>query len=181
MAAAKKLQADNDGDERVDLFIAPYQSQYSEALTAAREAADTTATHAWQSAYKNNLDQHRSLVKAAIVQIETVCDIIESNDTHEQAEKDIGKAVKSMAEERVRFNAWRSRAVQPYEVAAVHCQDILHNVMRAASDSERDNPLIDHGIVAKVQERIAQWPRAEWDDENGVVRMTERPATPSVG
>lgn len=174
MSAKPKKSDEHDPiEERVDLFIAPFQQHYSEAIADARQAAETTCTHAWQSNYKSNLDSHRSLIKNAVSEIENICGMIQAADTYEEAEKDIAKATKRLAEERVRFGAWRTRAVQVYEKAAERCKDILSSVMRQASDEERDNPLLQHGLTAKVQERIAPWPRAEWSDDIGAVAITE--------
>lgn len=174
MPKAKRQEESGGEDEKLDLFIAPYQQQYSESIHAAREAAQTTATLAWQSNYRRNLDEHRKNVKHDTGEISNLCAVIGANDTYEEAEKDISKAVKRLADERVRFGAWRQRAVQPYESTVSNCECVLHSVMRAASDEERDNPLLHHGLVAKVQERIAPWPRASWDEEAGCVTIAER-------
>lgn len=174
MSAKPKPSDDRDPvEERVDLFIAPFQQQYSEAIADARHAAETTGTQAWRSNYKNNLDSHRSVIKQAVSEIENICGMIQAADTYEEAEKDISKATKRLAEERVRFGAWRTRAVQVYERAAEKCKEILSSVMRNASDEERDNPLIQYGLSAKSQERILPWPRAEWSDDIGAVVITE--------
>ncbi len=171
---AKYEADDNDPvEERVDLFIAPFQQQYSEAIAEARQAAETTGTPAWQSNYKGNLDSHRSVIKQAVSEIENLCGMISAGDTFEDAEKDIGKATKRLAEERVRFAAWRTRAVQVYERAAERCREILSSAMRNASDEQRDNPLIQHELAALCQKRIASWPRAEWQDDIGAVAITE--------
>lgn len=178
-AAAK--QESGDSDDKVDLFIAQYQLQYSEAISYARDAAATTSTVAWKASYRKNLDDHRAFVKTHIGRIENVCNMINGGDTTEDFEKDIRDSVKALAEERVRFGAWRTRAVQNYESSAIHCQELIHTVMRKASDSERDNPLVDHGLTVGVQDRINKWPRAEWDDENGQVTIDERKGEKPAG
>lgn len=176
MASAKAKPADDIDpvEERVDLFIAPFQQSYSEAIAEARQAAETTVTPAWQSNYKTNLDYHRKIIKQAVGEIENLCGMIQAGDTFEDAEKDIGKATKRLAEERVRFGAWRTRAVQVYEKAANRCIEILSSTMRQATDEQRENPLIQRELAANVQERIAFWPRAEWSDDVGVVVVTEK-------
>lgn len=172
--AAEAKKTEDSGDEKVDLFIAPFQQQYSEAIHEAREAAATTATPAWQNLYKSNIDQHRSLVKSNIERIENTCESISAGDTYEEAEKDIKDAVKHLADERVRFGAWRQRAVNPYESSADKCTGILERVQRAASDAESDNPLHDRGLALAVHDRIAKWPRAEWNNDKGAVEITEQ-------
>lgn len=180
MASAKRNEERNEEDN-IDLFIAPFQAEYSEALSAAREAAQTTSTTAWQGNYKSNIDAHRKSIKHAIESITSTCEHIEAGDTYEEAEKDIGKAVKRLADERVRFSAWRSRAVQPYESTALKCQSILQSAVRRASDEERDNPLLNLGLVLGVDKRLAAWPRAEWNDDAGAVEISEPAKDKKIG
>jgi hypothetical protein len=174
MSAKPKPSDEQDStEERVDLFIAPFQHEYSEAIADARQAAETTATPAWQNNYKANIDSHRKVIKAAVSEIENLCETIQAGDTFEDAEKDIAKATKRLAEERVRFGSWRSRAVYCYERSAERCQEIVKNVMRSASEEERENPLIQHSLAVKSQERLNAWPRAEWKDDVGAVVIQE--------
>lgn len=173
MASAKnKHDSSNPENEKLDLFIAPFQCEYSEAITAAREAQETTATHAWKANYRFNVDQHRASVRSAVASIDSMCKTIAASDSFEEAEKDIRDSVKSLADERVRFVAWRSRAVHVYEQAARKCAEVLSRLNRNAADEERNNPLIHRGIVLGVLERVATWPHAEWNEEEGCVVVT---------
>lgn len=164
---------DQKPEDKIDLFIAEFQHEYSEAISTAREAAETTSTPAWQGNYRTNIDTHRKAIKHALESIESTCAHIEASDTYESAEKEIAKAVKLLADERVRFGAWRSRAVQPYETAAHKCQEIISAATRRAADDQRDNPLLNIDLTLGVHARLESWPRAEWDDETGVVAIVE--------
>lgn len=172
--AAKRKGGDEPSDEKVDLFIAPFQHEYSEAISAAREAAQTTATPAWQACYRRNIDDHRKVIKQATAEIEATCEAIEASDTYEEAEKDIAKAVKRLADERVRFGAWRTRAVHGYEATATNCKEIVSRALRMASEDERENPLLNNGLAVEVHKRVEAWPKAEWNEDAGAVVITER-------
>jgi len=171
--SAKTKPSEEPVDEKVDLFIAPFQSDYSTAISAAREAAATTATSAWQANYRHNIDAHRKTVKSCIESIQRTCDMIDAGDTYEDAEKGIRESVKFLAEERIRFGAWRSRAVRDYEASAKHCQEIITTARRKATDEERNNPLLNIDLLLAVNRRLDTWPTAEWDDEYGVVTVNE--------
>ncbi len=172
MASAAKRDEQPE-DDKIDLFIAEFQHDYSEAIATAREAAQTTSTPAWQGNYRANIDAHRKAIKQSIESIESTCDSIEASDTYEAAEKDISKAVKQLADERVRFGAWRSRAVQPYESSANKCHEIISAAQRRAADDERSNPLLNIDLVLGVHRRLESWPRAEWNDDDGIVSIVE--------
>lgn len=171
MARRTPEQEPQDDESKVDLFIAPYQEQYSEALDLAREAQLTTATAGWQSVYKRNCESHHALVNVNAEWIKNLCDRISETDSDEDTEKELAGYVKAIKEERLRFSAWRNRAVEPYSSAVSQCESVLGNLMRAASEAERENPLIDGGLVAAIQSRVADWPRAAWDEENGAVSV----------
>jgi hypothetical protein len=55
MAHAAK-RTEQPEDDKVDLFIAKYQQEYSDAISTAREAAETTSTQAWQANYRTNIN-----------------------------------------------------------------------------------------------------------------------------
>ncbi len=173
MASSAKRSSEEPHDDKVDLFIAKFQSEYSDAISTAREAAQTTATAAWQSNYRINIDGHRKAIKTSLEVIEGECSSIEARDTNEAAEKEIRDAVKELADERVRFGAWRQRAVEVYRATATRCQGIVESATRHAQDDERDNPLLNIGLLLAVKERLDSWPRAEWDDETGAVVIVE--------
>lgn len=173
MSAKPKHNEEESGDDKVDLFIAKFQSEYSDAISTAREASLTTSTVAWQQNYKHNIDTHRSSIKSALDSIGRTCSVVEAADTYEEAEKDIKNSVKFLADERVRFGAWRTRAVQEFEHAASVCQEIIATATRRASEEERGNPLISIGLLLAVKARLDTWPRAEWNDETGVVSIIE--------
>jgi hypothetical protein len=175
MASAAKRKEDNSSDdEKLDLFIAPFQAEYSEAISFAREAKETTNTTAWKDGYKRNIDDHRKCIKHCAESIESTCKSIAAYDTNEDSEKDIKDNIKQIADERIRHSAWHARAVHPFEATAIRCEQILSRIMREASDEERENTLIQHGLVARVQWRIAKWPHVEWNEEEGMVTIDER-------
>lgn len=172
MSAAK--QPKRDPKEKADLFIAKYQETYSHALDEAREASATTTTAAWQTNYKNQIEAHRKIVGENLRTISSACDTIKHQDTAEDFEKDIRDAVKALAEERIRFSAWKARTVAPFQAAADRCAAILISTNRAAEEAERNSPLIDVGLLAEIRNRTNKWPVAKWNDEVGVVEVVDR-------
>ena len=63
-----------------------------------------------------------------------------ARDTDEDTEKEIKDAVKAMSDERVRFEAWKARAVRPYSKLAEDCrlirEDAIRNAISIGGDSD---------------------------------------------
>lgn len=160
-------------DEHAEIFIAEYQQKFSIAIDAARAAAQTTGTAAWRENYLTQRKIHRDMIAASIKAIGAEVESVTSGDTTEDAEKGIKDAVKAMADERIRFEAWKARAVRPYKIAAENADDLRSKTVREARRSEGENPLIDRGLGEAVAKLVARWPTVAWDDEAGVVTVNE--------
>lgn len=159
--------------ERAERFVAEAQQKYTDALAEARQAAETTATTAWQGIYQQQRDFHRNAVSEQTkVIIAEAGDIAAfgASETHEKAIRD---AVKAITEERIRFEAWRNRAVFPISMRVNRCEEIIAKLKHDANEAERNESLISHGLARAVGEIVDGWPKAEWDDEAGIVTVTD--------
>lgn len=163
-----------DPKEKADLFIAKFQEDYSHALDEAREASATTTTPAWQANYRNQIEMHRKVIGENLRTISHHCEAIKLHDTAEDFEKEIRDAVKALAEERIRFGAWKTRTISPFQASADKCAAIMLTTVREAERVERESPLIDGGLLAEIKTRVNKWPVTKWDEERGVVELIDR-------
>lgn len=173
---AAKPKPDHDPKARAELFVAGFQQNYSDAIAEARLAAETTQTDAWSRNYREQVKTHRTFVVNALADISSTAENIRSYDTNEEAEKGIRDAVKSLAEERIRHQAWKTRTVAPYSNTVERCEQLLKTVMQSAEDEERNAPLVDRGLASEVRAIVNKWPVAKWDDENGVASVIDQAA-----
>jgi len=171
--AAAQPKPDQNPEERADVFIAEHQQSYSDAISEAREAAKTTDTAAWRDQYARNMKLHREVVAVQLDAIKRETASIKATDTNEDHEKDIRNVVKGPAEERVRFQAWRNRTIEPSESTVEKCQTIRSKALRSAEDAEREQPLVYRGLADSVRARVDKWPAATWDDETGSIAIKE--------
>jgi len=156
-----------------EVFIAEHQAHYSEAIDRAREAATTTQTPAWLANYATQVKMHERVVTDQLKSIDAARERIGGSDTNEDDEKAVKDAVKALADERIRFAAWRARAVNVYKLSAEKCIEIKEKAMRAAQNAERESPLINSGLAGRVGAIINKWPDASWDDELGRVEVSK--------
>lgn len=163
------------GDKPTDaeMFIAEHQAKYSDSISRAREAAATTQTPAWLANYEAQVKTHRQHIAAELSSIKDTCSRIATADSNEDDEKSVRDSVKSMAEERIRFAAWRHRAVSVYETSVNECDGIIRAAVTAAQNAEQKSPLINSGLAGRIGAIIAKWPRAKWDNDHGVVTVDE--------
>jgi len=168
-----KQDNQNNPEERADNFLAQYQEKYSAAIDDARKAATTTATEAWQTRYSDCVKTHKQAIAEHAREIEYELKKIKTGDATEDGVKAIRAAAKAMDDERIRHSAWWSRAVMPYENAAIACEGIITGAINGARKTEQQAALTAHGLSEAVRNRIAKWPRAQWDEETGVVTVTE--------
>lgn len=164
---------DRTPDEEAQVFIAEYQNDYSAAMDRARAAAETTQTPAWIANYAAQLTVHKEASAESLAAIKSACEFIRTSDTNEDEEKVIRDAVKSLSEERIRFMAWRNRAVGPYMQAATDCQNIKGKAQRDADDAEKRSPLVTRGLSSRVAAILKTWPDVTWNDKQGVVEVSE--------
>jgi len=175
----KKTKAEKSIDERAHEWIAQAQENYSIAITEAREASETTVTPAWSDNYRAQRAFHDKIIRDLSASIENGAKRIADFDSTEDDEKEIRDAVKAMQEERIRYSAWKSRAVAPYQSKAERCIELLESVQRNARNVQEAEPLIWFGVVDVVGKIIAKWPTAHWDSKDGIVTVKEPPAEAS--
>jgi hypothetical protein len=163
-------------EQQAELFVAEYQHQYSDAISRAREAAKTTGTAAWQANYAFQRRAHEDVIRSATKAIVSVCERVTTADTNEDDEKAIRDAAKSMADERIRFEAWQYRTVYAFRRSVDDCESIVGVVVRAAQNAERESPLIYSGLAGRIGKLVGLWPAAGWDEETGIVAVNENPS-----
>lgn len=156
-------------EERAEIFLAEWQSKYSNAIAEARAAAETTSTAAWQENYLKEMTDHRKVVRDnALVAISTLKAIADT-DTCEAHEKDVKEAIKTMCEERIRHDAWVARCVLPYARTANRCQELLNSIETTVDVEEKNTALLNRGLSNAVMKMVQQWPRARWIEKTGQV------------
>lgn len=164
---------DRSPEENADLFIAEWQEKYGVALDLARRAAKTTETEAWMENYAHVMTEHRKGVKMNLDEAAACIKSIDQHGPNEEVEKAMKDAVKAIGEMRESHQAWRSKAVDPYRVAAMNCAELRHGTIAAAVRAEQETPLIQNGLADIVKERVSHWPVVKWDDERGVVDVDD--------
>lgn len=162
--------------ERAEKFVAEFQEKYSIAISEAREAAQTTQTPAWLDNYRQQRAFHDKIIRDTAKSIENCGKRICDHDTSEDEEKEIKDAVKTMSEERIRYQAWKSRSVYPYQSKAERCVELLTEVNRSARRDEDAMGLTHNGLASAVAELTDKWPKAHWDSEAGTVSVEEATA-----
>ncbi len=162
-----------DPEEQVDLWIAEREQKYGAMLDGCRLAAETTKTEAWKANYSAQTKAHRDAVKSQCTEIDFVNKRIISADTSEDDEKSLKECVKALADERGRYDAWRARAIAPYEIGAKNAQEYRSETIANARRDEKDKGLIYHGLGDAVTTRVKSWPIVSWDDIAGLVSVEE--------
>ena len=160
-----------DVTQEAEKQVAEIQQRYSEAVSAARKAADTTSTEAWQANYAEQRRWTARVITEALAIITSTCKAIEAGGTTEDWEKGIKDAVKGLTEERERSAAWVRRAVDPYSATVLACDDLRSTAQRDARRMEDANPLTSRGLVEAVNVIVQKWPVPIWDEVSGVVRI----------
>jgi len=155
--------------EKVETHIETFRELFGEALLAAIDAAETTATAAWQDRYRLVKKEHREAEKQSISAINHATDQVDQHGSDEESEKQIAAAVKELKEERIRYAAWWNRAVEPYAAAAFRPMDIRRDCLREAAQHEEASPLIHAGLRAAVQSELDTWDSVRWDSDEGCV------------
>lgn len=159
-------------ETRAEKFVAEEQARYSECMDRARAAHDMTAQAFWQGEFALRMNTHRKLVRAHAGDIATTAEMIGKGDTSEEAEKAIKDAVKVLAEERVKHDAWYDRAVAPLKAPVLEMANIRESVMRSARQAETDAPLVHNGLGDAVRRIVESWPAATWQEDTGRVVIT---------
>lgn len=163
-------------EDKAEHFVAEYQSAYAEALTEARQAADTTKTIAWRNLFASASSQHRQDIEELANSIIASAKAILDFDSNEKKEKDLSDAVKEIKEERKRHEAFYRRTAEPLAKTAAKCKEILATADREAKRREDGAPLYDEGFRAAVKRLTDKWPRADWDETTGVIAILPAPA-----
>lgn len=140
---AKNEPAPNPTPDRAELWIAEWQQKYSVAIENAREAKRTTETPGWTANYQANMKHHRMVVAAQCASITVDAKSIVESGTTEEREKSVKDAIKELADERIRHQAWLSRAVSNYRVAAENCGLMKDSIRSAARAEEERAPLVN--------------------------------------
>ncbi len=153
----------------IEQWMQQYESDYRTLSNRAREAAETTATPAWTANYRAQRAAHEAVESAAIRELEACLATLKLSGTSEELEKSMKDAVKSLAEERVKFGAWMQRAVESYRRSAVNLGEYLDGIASKARKVERENPLIERDFERDVKLHLGRWMRAHWDEELGQV------------
>lgn len=152
-----------------DVWMDQFRDQHAVLLRRAKEAADTTQTPGWQSNYKVQRVLHERSEADGIATIDRELASMRLQGTSEEGEKSIKDAVKAMGEERIRFRAWESRAVENYRKSATELRNYIESILRKARDNERDQPLIHRGFEDSIKGFIVHWANAEWNEDLGQV------------
>lgn len=171
MSVAPAVKADSKTSP--EKWLASFEERYFNVIGLCRKAAETTASEAWQANYSLQLDNHRKVIASQRKTIEGTCEIIKRGDTSEDAEKEIRDCAKAMGEERVRFEAWKSRAVVPYSKAVDDCRLIREDAIRSAKNDEQAGPLLNKGLASAVGDLVKSWPVPKWDEDKGVLTTGE--------
>lgn len=158
--------------EQAERFVAEYQSRYTDALDAARKAAITTATDAWQASYAEAKKRHKKLRRDCVEKLKEIAASVRGDDLTADMEKELREVVKSLKTERIAAEVWENRAVQPYRGAVDLCDALREQVFSAAHEAEDRAPLHMRGLAHDVRELVNRWPRAVWDAKTGVVTVS---------
>lgn len=151
------------------VWLEPHLDAFKILYKRASEAADTTGTPAWTANYRTQRKLHEQTESGAIKAISSAVETMQLTGTNEESEKEIKDAVKTLAEERIRFRAWEQRAVEVYRKSATDVENALETVIRKAREKETENPLIERGFEDEVRREVATWGTAKWDEEVGAV------------
>lgn len=159
--------------ERAEKFVAERREKYDVVLAAAKEAAETTQTHAWGENYRQQRDQHKRRIREEAYVIESAGKYIGDRDTDETQEKKIKDAIKALIEERINHEAWLARTVNPFSSAVDVCIDLLEATQRESQRIDEGNPLLYAGYAAAVSALVAKWPQPIWHEETGIAEIAQ--------
>lgn len=162
-----------DLHEKAEAFVAEKQMAYSDAITAARAASETTNTPAWLENYAIEMESHQRVINGHCDVIVNSAKFMQITGVDEEQEKAIKTEVKGLSEERIRHDAWHDRTVYPYSSKVDTCKDILKSIAHDARDAEDKNPLVYRGFADAVAEITNTWPKAHWDKKTGIVKIDE--------
>lgn len=170
MAAHPACQSQPDPD-RAEHFVADAQLRFSSAIDRCKQAASVTAQQFWQDQYVTRRLDHRRAIAAEANAIKSMLEEIAAADTSEEREKVIKEAVKAMAEERARHEAWEFHTVSAYRSSVDEARGIRDSIVRHARQVEQESEPMHHGLGDEVAALVAKWPQAEWNEDTGVVSV----------
>lgn len=168
-----RKRPDESMNERAEKFVADAQVEYTDALAEVRAAAEMTATPAWQATYQHQREAHRKLIATHAKSIISTCEAVSDHDSNETDEKAVRDQLKSIIEERIRFEAWTARAVFPISSRVNRCEEIVNKLKLSARRTEDEEMLVSHGLHSAVCDILATWPTANWDEKTGIVSVIE--------
>lgn len=158
-------------EQKAERFIAKRREKYFAAVDNAKQAAETTATPAWQSNYREQLRFHRGVISMQSKTLESIAESLKMREPGEDDEKEINDAKKQLTDERIRWQAFLRRTTLPFSDTVQICDELRKSVMTSAHEAERDNPLVDNGLANEVRRIVAEWPKPEWNAESGEVTI----------
>lgn len=160
-------------EDQAKTLVNEHIDKYHEAIGQAIEAAATTATLAWQANYAEQQAAHKKIMRENAYVLGVSATKIESGSSDEKVEKSAKDAIKSISEERERFEAWYARSVDVYRQKVRNCRDLFDSMTYAAQRKEESMPLVSKGLVEAVANLTSKLPRATWDDDTGVVTVVD--------
>lgn len=158
--------------DKFTAFIMHWKAKHDDAMRAVHRSVEVTSAEWWKQRYGDVVGNHQRTKDMLIESIEGVLATIKMHGSSEDLEKDIKDSAKSLAENRERFAAINSSMFDPHRRAVNAAIDVREACIREAKSQATQAPLqVDSDMVARVEEAIAEWPKAAFNEETGQVTI----------